>query len=262
MISRKTTALIFTLLFFCASAFAADVKPTKVLITGGEFQPLYGLEKDATVVRVGRFLIDSLPVTNGEYFAFVKTHPQWKKGKALPLLSDERYLEVWKKGVPDAQQLKQPVVFVPWFAASEYCHAQGGRLPSTFEWEFVAAADETRANASRDPAFIEKILEWYSRPNKDGHLPDVGGKPNYWGVSDLHGLVWEWTVDFNSVFQAGDSRREGDALKNLFCGTGAEGSADRGNYAAFMRYALRNSLKARYSTANLGFRCAYDEVKK
>ena len=28
------------------------------------------------------------------------------------------------------------------------------------------------------------------------------------------------------------------------------------NYAAFMRYAFRGSIKANYTTKNLGFRCA------
>jgi formylglycine-generating enzyme required for sulfatase activity len=30
------------------------------------------------------------------------------------------------------------------------------------------------------------------------------------------------------------------------------------NYAAFMRYAIRGSLKAKYSMKNLGFRCVQD----
>ena len=33
------------------------------------------------------------------------------------------------------------------------------------------------------------------------------------------------------------------------------------NYAAFMRYAFRGSLKANYSTRNLGFRCAKDKIE-
>ena len=87
----------------------------------------------------------------------------------------------------------------------------------------------------------------------------VGQKPaNVYGVKDLHGLVWEWTLDFNSVFVTGDNRQDGDKVKDLFCGDGATGAARREDYAAFMRYAMRSSLKADNGTANLGFRCAYD----
>src|SRR5690606_16906773 len=107
--------------------------------------------------------------------------------------------------------------------------------------------------------FLQKILQWYSRPGSaSGADPVGGGEANYYGLYDLHGLVWEWTEDFNSLFTPGDNRRDGEQLAELFCGIGATGSADPANYAAFMRYALRNSLQARYTTAHLGFRCAYD----
>ena len=75
----------------------------------------------------------------------------------------------------------------------------------------------------------------------------------------MHGVVWEWVYDFNSSFVTGDNRQDKDKLKDLFCGAGGEGAQDRINYAAFMRYALRSSLKASYKLMNLGFRCAYDE---
>ena len=35
-------------------------------------------------------------------------------------------------------------------------------------------------------------------------------------------------------------------------------ATDFADYAAFMRYAYRSSLQARYTTGNLGFRCARD----
>ena len=124
----------------------------------------------------------------------------------------------------------------------------------------MAAASATQRDASRDPVFVQQLLKWYGKPSGGpGQLSDVGkGQPNIWGVYDMHGLVWEWNADFNSVFVIGDNRREGEELKSLFCGAGAESATDKANYAAFMRYALRNSLKGHYTTANLGFRCAYD----
>ena len=75
-------------------------------------------------------------------------------------------------------------------------------------------------------------------------------------MGDLHGLVWEWTSDFNSVLISGESRKDVDKDSNLFCGSAAVGASDLMNYAAFMRYAIRGSLKARYNMSNLGFRCA------
>ena len=63
---------------------------------------------------------------------------------------------------------------------------------------------------------------------------------------DLHGLVWEWTLDFNSVLISGESRKDVDTDTNLFCGSATIGATDLMNYAAFMRYAIRGSVKANY----------------
>jgi formylglycine-generating enzyme required for sulfatase activity len=43
-----------------------------------------------------------------------------------------------------------------------------------------------------------------------------------------------------------------------FCGEGALSAADRDNYAVLMRIAYLSALEARFTTANLGFRCAGD----
>ena len=73
-------------------------------------------------------------------------------------------------------------------------------------------------------------------------------------------LIWEWTDDFNSILTTGDSRSGQYEDKSLFCAGGATSATDILNYAAFMRFALRTSLKADFTVANLGFRCARDTV--
>ncbi|MFA5057787.1 MAG: SUMF1/EgtB/PvdO family nonheme iron enzyme, partial [Opitutaceae bacterium] len=82
------------------------------------------------------------------------------------------------------------------------------------------------------------------------------GRPNFYGARDLLDLVWEWVDDFNSAMVTGDSRGAGAA--GLFCGSGATGSRDPSDYAAFMRTGYRSSLRANYTVPNLGFRCAQD----
>ena len=74
----------------------------------------------------------------------------------------------------------------------------------------------------------------------------------------MHGLVWEWSLDFNSVLISGESRKDVDDDSKLFCGSAAIGVTDLMNYAAFMRYALRGSLNAKYALKTLGFRCVKD----
>lgn len=145
---------------------------------------------------------------------------------------------------------------VSWLAASAYCDAQGARLPTWSEWEYAAAADESRRDARKDPVWRERILGWYSTPSNHA-LQRVGlQSPNAYGVQDLHGLVWEWTDDFSSLLVSIDNRKQVDTDKLRFCGAGALSMDDRENYAVLMRVAMLSSLEAGDTTGNLDFRCA------
>jgi formylglycine-generating enzyme required for sulfatase activity len=176
------------------------------------------------------------------------------------VFAEPRYLSHWAGAdvLGDKAQPQQPVVQVSWFAAQAYCESQGARLPSWDEWEYAAAADETRRDARRDPAWRERILRWYSRPSNQALARTGLQSPNVYGVQDLHGLVWEWTEDFSSLLVAGDNRNQGDADNAKFCGAGALSMDDRDNYAVLMRVAMLSSLDADNTTGNLGFRCAKD----
>ena len=148
-------------------------------------------------------------------------------------------------------------MWVSWFAAKSYSQWRGKRLPTTAEWELAASASRTRADGDNDPDYQREILRWYSAGTTT--LAVVGtGTTNIWGVRDLHGLVWEWTSDFNTAMVTGDARGDSGLDRQLFCGAGSAGVKDVNNYPAFMRYGFRSSLKAGYTVHNLGFRCAKD----
>jgi formylglycine-generating enzyme required for sulfatase activity len=150
------------------------------------------------------------------------------------------------------------VTFVSWFAAKAYAQWKNKRLPAVAEWEYAASAGPTRPDGENDAAFKRQVLEWYSAPTP-AQLPPVGsGRSNFWGVHDLHGLVWEWVADFNTAMVTGDARGDTGLERDLFCGSGSQGVKDTGNFPAFMRYGFRSSLKADYCVHNLGFRCAKD----
>ena len=89
------------------------------------------------------------------------------------------------------------------------------------------------------------------------NFPDAASaRSDFHGVRGLSGLVWEWVDDFNTAMVTGESRADGGIERDLFCGAGAAGAKDTSDYAAFMRQALRSSLKANNTTSSLGFRCA------
>ncbi len=250
---------LFNTAFFLVSAllFCEVTAQNKGMATvkGGVYLPLYGTA-DKTV-KVNPFMIDVYPVTNADFLKFVKEYPQWKKSNIKSLFADESYLTKWKTDEAFSGLPNSPVTNVSWFAAKKYCECQGKRLPKMDEWEFAAMANENVSDARKVESYNQYILGWYETP-KTFNKPVGSTFKNYWGIYDLHGLVWEWTQDFNTVLISGESRKDVDKDSNLFCGSAAIGASDLMNYAAFMRYAFRGSMKARYSSQNLGFRCAKD----
>lgn len=251
--------LTITIYSFVAHTGTAQTE-NMVAVKGGTYIPLYGT--DSTSVTIADFSIDVYPVTNDDYLVFVKEHPEWQKSKVKRLFADGNYLVNWDNDLSQGNQfsVKAPITNVSWFAAKKYCECQGKRLPTIDEWEYVAMADEKNSDARKKKTYNQKILDWYEAPKSFNN--EIGSTfKNYWGIYDLHGLVWEWTMDFNSVLISGESRKDVDKDSNLFCGSAAVGASDLMNYAAFMRYAFRGSMKANYSVKNLGFRCAKDIPK-
>jgi sulfatase modifying factor 1 len=246
---------IFMLVFFLQITFVNTQETKMVLIQEGSFIPLYGAVTKKPVF-VKPFYIDIYPVTNADYLTFVKKKSDYRKSKIKGIYADKSYLFYWKSDLDFGNvNPKSPVTNVSWFAAKKYCECQGKRLPTMEEWEYVAMADEKKIDARTKAEFNKYILSWYEKSKT--YENQIGNTfKNYWGVYDLHGLVWEWTSDFNSIFLSGESRKDKSEDKNLFCGAASVNATDLMDYAAFMRYAFRGSLKAQYSTRNLGFRCA------
>lgn len=228
-----------------------------VRVPGGNFRSALKYE-DRASVRIAPFELMATPVTNAQFLAFVQANPQWRRGNAPKVFAEARYLQHWAGplALGANAQPQQPVVNVSWFAADAYCKAQGARLPDWNEWEYVAAADELRKDARRDPVWRERILAWYARPS-NAALPRVGLQAaNAFGLRDIHGLVWEWTRDYSALLVDADNRNQGDPDRSKFCGAGALSMDDRENYAVLMRVAMLSSLEGRDTTANMGFRCA------
>ena len=242
----RTQHIILAILFSgCLSAHAVEMAN----IPGGSYRPLY-LKKDTPMISVKPFQIDKTPVTNAEFAQFVKANPKWQRGNVSVKQAESNYLKQWDKNGPKAADVNKPVTNVSWFAAHAYCAAQGKRLPTNDEWEFVGLASELQANGSNEPSYNRTILSWYENGSKG--LKNIRqNKPNFYGVYDMHGLIWEWTSDSNSSQITSGTLKAAD-----FCGSGAVNSSDPSNYAAFLRYGIRTSLQPNFVLHNMGFRCA------
>ncbi len=242
------------------AAGTAHAAPKPVRVEGGVYKPVFPPSPEEKEISVSSFFLDERPVTNGEFLQFVKRTAKWRRDRIARLFAGEGYLSHWAgpAQLGPSAPADAPVVQVSWFAAKAYCEAQGKRLPTESEWEYVASANEKQADARQDPAYVAQLLGWYGQPNPKVHPAAGKGAKNVYGIRDMHGLVWEWVSDFNSTLVSSDSREDGDPDKSRFCGAGALTAADKNDYATFMRVAFRSSLKAPYTTNNLGFRCARD----
>lgn len=252
MHARILVSLLLSVLFVAPAMASGE----RVKIEGEAYRPFYPAEEGERIT-VRDFLLDATPVTNAQFLAFVREHPRWQRGAVIGLFADDSYLSHWPDVLSVAGIEQQPVVRVSWFAARKYCEAHGGRLPTEAEWEFVVRADPEKKDATRDPAYNQRMLNFYSTPG--GQAPAEVGQdtPNYWGVHNMVGLIWEWVEDYNASIVTGDNRQTGDEQNAMFCGGAAATADNTREYATFMRYAFRSSLKPAFTLKNLGFRCAY-----
>ena len=272
---RSLRLAILILLAFAAQASAAARPSARTERTGraraaasrmamipaGSYRPLYA-PVGTSRIRVAAFALDREPVTRADFLAFVSRQPSWQRGRVRSVFADAGYLADWRGVLDagDADGLRRPVTQVSWFAARAYCASVGKRLPTVDEWEYAAAANERSSDASGDPAFRARLLALYGGMRRSAS--DARGFVNVHGVRALHGQVWEWTLDFNSVVLDDDSRTTGSGAdardRHLYCASSAIGATDPSDYPAFLRYAVRAGLGARSTTSTVGFRCAAD----
>lgn len=263
--------LLLVIAGFASPAMARTTQRTPASYAGmaripaGQYRPLYAT-RSGVPERVAGFLLDREPVTQDEYLAFVRREPKWRRSAVRRVFAEREYLSDWAGdlAVGSTSADRRPVTRVSWFAARAYCESRGKRLPTTGEWEYAANASETERNANGDAQFTRRILSMYATRSSTRATAIGDGFRNAFGVADLHGVVWEWTLDFNATVVADDSRAAGSGADardhHLFCASAAIGAADPTNYPAFLRYAVRSGLTGRTTMQSLGFRCAADLV--
>ncbi|MFA6946275.1 MAG: formylglycine-generating enzyme family protein [Pedobacter sp.] len=250
--------LILTAFFSASYAQKEAVNSEKKMlpIPKGMYEPFF-ITKSNKPIPVAAFKMDETAVTNTEFLEFVKANPEWRKSKVNRLFADANYLRHWESdlsiGKSNQNIYNSPVVNVSWFAARAYCQWKNKRLPTVAEWEFAGMGTPKNIKYS---SLTDYILDWYKRPNLPV-LPNIKTTyQNIYGLYDMHGLIWEWTFNFNSYITSSDSRGNNSDDQKLFCAAGSLNVVDKTDYAGYLRFSYRGSLKGNYCIANLGFRCA------
>ncbi|MFS8197738.1 ergothioneine biosynthesis protein EgtB [Streptomyces sp. CWNU-52B] len=194
--------------------------PAEVLVPGGPFTmgtstELWALdnERPAHARVVPPFFIDTTPVTNEAYQAFIAdggyTDERWwaPEGWSHVRAHSIEAPLFWRRdggqwlrrrfGATEAVPPDEPVLHVSWYEADAYARWAGRRLPSEAEWEKAARHDPETGRSTRypwgdaDPTPEHANLgQRHLRPAPAGSYP-AGQSPL--GVRQLIGDVWEWT---------------------------------------------------------------------
>ena len=174
-------------------------------------------ERPAHRVPVPAFWIDTAPVTNAAYTAFVEAggyddERLWAPGgwawrnrrdKSAPAFWQRTGGQWWRRRFGELEPLPpdQPVQHVCWYEADAYARWLGKRLPTEVEWEKAATWDPSTQSKRRFPWGDDDDLTRYANLGERHHQPaPVGAYPqgaSAYGVTQLLGDVWEWTsTDF------------------------------------------------------------------
>lgn len=256
MRSQTNIFILVTITMIVMMAFMPEIAFTqtaRVVVPAGSFHSVLP-EVEGEPVDVDSFYMDETAVTNEEYLKFLKDNPEWKRSEIPPVFTNNGYLREWKSDLDPGYEnvgVNRPLTRVSWYAATAYCAAQGGRLPTLNEWEYSAQLMEFDSDAAMN-TFSSGLINWYSGIDVK-NLAEVGstGIENTEGIKDQFGLVMEWVEDFKPIIA--------DEL-SLDCGTVGRmntlGSVY--SYAASIRYITRISFNPKITTGMVGFRCAYD----
>jgi iron(II)-dependent oxidoreductase len=175
----------------------------------------YDNERPAHIVDVAPFFIDTVPVTNRQYLAFVEAggydEPRfWSEagwvhrleaGLAAPQFWSREGAGAWsvrRYGQLIDLPLDEPVQHVGWYEADAYARFAGKRLPTEAEWEKAAAGASpggwgvSPRQGRREPprAVSANLGQRHFGPAPVGAYPDGASR---YGVEQMLGDVWEWT---------------------------------------------------------------------
>jgi formylglycine-generating enzyme required for sulfatase activity len=211
-----------------------------------------GRDDDETLHEVGLssgFWMDVTEVSNEAYRRFILSRPEWQKGKVRPEMAGNDYLKNWNRTDHPAGMGDAPVEFVSWHAARAYANWAGKRLPTELEWEYAARAGTTTRFWWGDQFEPQRVAG--GDRNLTAQRPAL--RTNPWGLQDITGSVWEWTLSLNLAYPyIATDARQNPAVP----GARVIRGGSRENGEAMLRTANRNAENATTATDLLGFRCA------
>ncbi|MEM8599334.1 MAG: SUMF1/EgtB/PvdO family nonheme iron enzyme [Bacteroidota bacterium] len=160
-------------------------------------------------VTVSSFFIDKFEVTNMQFRQWLQSLAPSAREAMTP--DSMAWQEAGGRANFQSYFLGQayndyPVVAVTWDQANAYCQAQGKRLPTEAEWEYVARSGVSGGIypwPGQSPQAPNGGYYANYNPGRAGYAADgyaftapVGAFPSSpWGIFNMSGNVAEWTLD-------------------------------------------------------------------
>ena len=172
---------------------------------GDDFIP-YPKNSDTALIQIPSFYMDVFPVTNADYFTFIRQAKYRPKDTA-------HFLQHWIHGKPKKEDEKKPVTFVSYEDAQAYAHFYGKELPTETQWQYAAQTSKNNEwpwqqnqPVTRERTTITETLDVIQIKGLDsmkvnignGKLDTIGRYPkgaNTFGLQDLVGSVWQLMKD-------------------------------------------------------------------
>ncbi|MBE0640294.1 MAG: formylglycine-generating enzyme family protein [Bacteroidales bacterium] len=179
---------------FRRTGFNPKIASEMVLIPDGKFAFYstnndqfipYPSNSDSSIVRVKSFYMDKFPISNRQYFDFVR------KSGYLPK-DTMNYLKHWINGKYLPEDADKPVTWVDLNDANAYATWIGKRLPTEAEWQYAAQGLDGRKWPWGNDPDSTKCNTGTGMLLRSDAWPE-GFSP--FGVHDLVGNVWQLTND-------------------------------------------------------------------
>ena len=208
-------------------------------------------EHDHTL-SVGPLYMDTYPVTNANYSAYVKATGYAPK-------DPYRWLLNWGgAAAPPAALVDAPVTYVSLGEARAYCAWKGARLPHEHEWQYAAQGSDGRAypwGATKDPSKFPAPTTGTVLPGPESVFAHPAGASPF-GVMDLVGNVWQYTSEFQDDHTRGVITRGGSNYRPTGSMWYYPQALELGSHN---KYFLMDESYERAGT--IGFRCVVDAAE-